>query len=57
MRLASASAEGPVTVTVRRGDTIWTIARRYGVSTGEIMAWNDLGTSMIHPGDRLEIRR
>lgn len=56
-RLASASGDGPVTVTVQRGDTIWTLARRYGVSTNQIIAWNDLGTSTIHPGDRLEIRR
>ncbi len=50
-------AEGPVTVTVRRGDTLWAIARRYGTSTGELMAANGLSSAVIHPGDRITVRR
>ncbi len=63
-RLASAAPEpverptdGPVTVTVRRGDTLWTIARRHGVTTGELMAMNNLKSSVIRPGDRLTVSR
>jgi membrane-bound lytic murein transglycosylase D len=46
---------GPRTITVRRGDTLWSIARRHGVSTRELMSWNNLRSSVIHPGDRLRI--
>jgi membrane-bound lytic murein transglycosylase D len=49
--------DGPLTVTVRRGDTLWAIARRYGVSTGDLMALNELRNSTIRPGDRITVRR
>jgi membrane-bound lytic murein transglycosylase D len=43
---------------VRRGDTLSTIARKYGVRLGDLIAWNLLSaTSIIHPGQRLEVRR
>jgi LysM repeat protein len=55
---AAASLEaGPVTVTVRHGDTLWSIARRYGTSTSNLMASNGLSSSVIHPGDRITINR
>ncbi|MFQ5690081.1 MAG: LysM peptidoglycan-binding domain-containing protein [Gemmatimonadota bacterium] len=46
----------PVTVIVRRGDTLWAIARRYAVSTSQLMEWNHLRSSHIKPGDRLRIQ-
>ncbi len=46
---------GPRTITVRRGDTLWSLARRHGVSTRDLMSWNNLSSSVIHPGDRLRI--
>ncbi len=48
---------GGATVVVRRGDTLWAIARRYNVSTRQLMSWNGLTSASIHPGDRLEVRR
>ncbi len=51
------SAQGPVTVVVQRGDSLWSIARRFSVSTSQIMEWNRLPSAVIHPGDRLEIKR
>jgi len=59
VKLASAArsrASGPATVVVRRGDTLWAIARRYHVSTRDLMAWNGLSSPNIHPGDRIEVR-
>ncbi|HEX7050496.1 MAG TPA: LysM peptidoglycan-binding domain-containing protein [Longimicrobiales bacterium] len=42
---------------VRRGDSLWAISRRYGVSVRQLQAWNDLGRrSRILPGQRLRIR-
>ncbi len=51
------TAPGQATVTVRRGDTLWSLARRHGVSTTDLMRWNNLSSSRIHPGDRLTVRR
>lgn len=50
-------SSGPVTVVVRRGDTLWDIARRHRVSTRQLKSWNDLRSSVIRPGDRLTVRR
>ncbi len=49
--------DGMLTVTVRSGDTLWAIARRYRVTTGDLMAWNNLNSTLIKPGDRLTVRR
>jgi len=54
---AATGGERPTTVVVRRGDTLWTIARRYDVTTRELKEWNGLGGDVIRPGDRLEVRR
>lgn len=56
--VASASSGSSWTVhRVRRGDSLWKISRRYGVSVRQIQAWNDLGgRSRIVPGQRLRIR-
>ena len=53
----SAPRSGPQTIVVREGDSLWLIARRHAVSTRQIIEWNRLSSSVIHPGDRLEIRR
>jgi peptidoglycan lytic transglycosylase D len=51
------TATGPITYHVKRGDTLWAIARRHGVSTAELMEWNSLNSrSILKPGDRLIIR-
>jgi membrane-bound lytic murein transglycosylase D len=39
---------------VRRGDTLWDISRKYGVSVQDLQASNDVSDG-IHPGDRLLI--
>ena len=42
--------------TVRKGDNIWTISRRYGVKVSKIFQWNNLNAnSRIHPGDKLRL--
>jgi membrane-bound lytic murein transglycosylase D len=53
----AAGAGGPLTVTVQRGDTLWAISRRYNVSTTQLMQINGLNSSVIHPGDRITVRR
>lgn len=40
---------------VQRGDTLWRIARRHGVSVDQIRAVNSMGSDRIRPGQVLEI--
>jgi len=40
---------------VRRGDTLERIARRFGVRVRDLMRWNDLTSHFIYPGQRLNI--
>jgi membrane-bound lytic murein transglycosylase D len=50
---------GPVwnTVTVASGDSLGRIATREGVSVSQLREWNDISGSVIHPGQRLRVRR
>jgi len=38
---------------VRRGDSLQLIARKMGCSVGEIKDWNQLRSTLIHPGQKL----
>ena len=40
---------------VRRGDTIWSISRRFGVSVNDIMFVNQMTFPVVFPGQRLII--
>ncbi|MFH1009680.1 MAG: LysM peptidoglycan-binding domain-containing protein [bacterium] len=43
--------------TVRRGETLWRIAQRYGRQTSEILEWNRLSNGdIIYPGQKLRIQ-
>jgi len=54
--IAPSSRSTAQTHTVRSGDTLSTIARRYGVSTAQLKSVNDLsGSSLIRIGQRLRI--
>ncbi len=41
---------------VRRGETLSVIAGRYRVSVNNLMQWNNLGSTVIHPGQQLMVR-
>jgi membrane-bound lytic murein transglycosylase D len=42
--------------TVKRGDTLWKIAKAHGVEIGEIAKWNNISPrSRLSPGDKLKI--
>ncbi len=45
------------THTVVAGESLGAIARRYGCSVDEIVGWNKLSSTVIHPGQALKIRR
>jgi membrane-bound lytic murein transglycosylase D len=50
------TADGRITVTVRRGETLSQIAERYSVSVEDIKRWNHLKSIHVRRGTRLKIR-
>ena len=45
-----------VSHTVRRGQTLATVAKLYGVSSADLRQWNALKTDRLSPGQRLRVR-
>lgn len=41
--------------TVRAGESLSRIAQRYGVRVSDLRTWNGLGSTVIHPGDKLVV--
>ena len=56
---AAAAASAPVTharlYSARRGDTLVTIADRYGVSLNQLRRWNGITGTLVKPGRRLYV--
>jgi len=44
-----------IVYTVRRGDTLGRIARKYGVSISQLRSWNSISGSKINVGQRLKL--
>jgi membrane-bound lytic murein transglycosylase D len=47
----------PQRYTVREGDTLWSISKRFGVDLSDLRRWNKGTSSHIRPGDELVIRK
>ncbi len=43
--------------TVKRGETLYHIAQKYGVSINDLKKWNHLNSNLIKPGETLKISR
>jgi peptidoglycan DL-endopeptidase LytE len=43
------------TYTIVSGDTLGQIARKHGISLGDLMAWNNLNGYLIYPGQSLKV--
>ena len=52
----ASTPERPKTYTVKRGDTLYSIAWRHRLDYQEIARWNGIGRNyLIHPGQRLQL--
>ena len=50
--------KGHVEYVIRRGDSLWSIARRFNVSQQQLVAWNDISPKgYIQPGQKLRVPR
>lgn len=47
--------QAPARHTVRRAETLWDLARRYGTTTARLKQANGLRSDVIHPGQVIEI--
>lgn len=54
---AKVPPDKPQVYIVRPGDTVWSIARRYGITSDEIIAYNNLSNpNAVYPGQRLRLK-
>lgn len=51
-----APAPASDTYTVQAGDSLSKIALYYGVTVDQLMAWNQMSSTLLYPGDRLAIQ-
>ncbi len=42
---------------VKRGDSLWTISRQFSASPTDIKKWNNLKSNLIHPGNKLRLKK
>jgi membrane-bound lytic murein transglycosylase D len=49
------SSAGPQRYTVRHGDTLITVADRFGVSVEELRSWNHLSSNVMTPGKSITV--
>lgn len=46
---------GPKIHKVEKGESLWSISRRYGVTVEDLVRWNGLKGSLVQPGDSLKV--
>lgn len=42
---------------VKNGDSLWTISRKFRASPKDIRKWNNLKSNLIHPGSKLKLKK
>jgi membrane-bound lytic murein transglycosylase D len=52
----SAGADLPSTYTIRRGDTLWDLAKRFGLSVQQLKQWNGIRSAhRLQPGEQIRL--
>lgn len=54
---STAANNGGSTYTVKSGDALSIIASKHNISLKNLMAWNNLSTTLIYPGDKLVVSK
>lgn len=56
IHMDQSGSQGPRKYTVRRGDSLWSIARRHQVSVNDLLRWNSLDRdAVLRPGQTLTV--
>lgn len=45
------------TYTVARGDSVWLIANKFGISMAQLIEWNNIKNNFIYPGQVLTVKK
>lgn len=53
---SEATVETSKTYTVKSGDTLYGISQKYNITVDQLMAWNNLSSTLIHPGDQFAVK-
>ena len=55
---AATSTDSTFSYTVRRGDSLWLISRKHGVTVTQLLRWNNLSSKkFLQPGQKIIIQR
>ncbi|MEM6644861.1 MAG: LysM peptidoglycan-binding domain-containing protein, partial [Bacteroidota bacterium] len=54
---AGSGTSQATTYTVRRGDSLYNIAKKHGTSVSNLKRWNSLSSNRIKPGQQLTVRK
>ena len=41
---------------IKKGDTLYSLAKKYEVSLKDLMAWNNLTSNLLTPGQKLKLQ-
>lgn len=55
LKIKDSSNNGKTTYTVQKGDSLWVIANKYGITTEELKSYNDLTSNLLSIGQVLKI--
>lgn len=55
LKIKDSSSNGETTYTVQKGDSLWVIANKYGITTEELKSYNNLTSNLLSIGQMLKI--